>query len=411
MVKYKKEAYTWFNKIQSLIKLDQDEIAMGKNPRVKINKSVLEWALERSGRASYIKEKNPKISEWLTGESMPTLKQLESLAKKTYTPLGYFFLSKPPEEELPAPYFRTLNHEPERHSPELIDTIQTMKRRQAWISEYLGKQGLSRLPFVRSEDYTKDPLFVARQIKNTLGLKDDWAATQQNWTKALSKLVERIEKIGIIVVINGIVGNNTRRKLDPTEFRGFVLVDDFAPLIFINGADGKAAQMFTLAHELAHIWFGANAIFDLRYLQPAEDEIEQACNRVAAEFLVPGNELHRIWPYASKEPEPFQAIARQFKVSELVAARRALDLGFISKNSFYDFYHEYLKKERSTPKQERGNFYSNQNYRIGRYFTETVIRAVKEDKLLYSEAYQLTGLYGKTFHNYVAMLETQEDPR
>jgi Zn-dependent peptidase ImmA (M78 family) len=116
-----------------------------------------------------------------------------------------------------------------------------------------------------------------------------------------------------------------------TEFRGFVLVDEYAPLVFINGADGKAAQMFTLAHELAHVWFGRSAAFDLRDLQPANERTELACNSVAAEFLVPKTELQRSWPTLQQDPEPFQAIARQFKVSALVGARRALDLQLISR--------------------------------------------------------------------------------
>ena len=129
------------------------------------------------------------------------------------------------------------------------------------------------------------------------------------------------------MVVNGIVGNNTHRKLDPEKFRGFVLVDDYAPLVFVNGADSKAAQMFTLAHELAHLWFGSSAAFDLRELQPADDETERACNRIAAELLAPEHELRDAWTAALQSPNRYQVLARQFKVSELVAARRLLDLG------------------------------------------------------------------------------------
>jgi Zn-dependent peptidase ImmA (M78 family) len=161
---------------------------------------------------------------------------------------------------------------------------------------------------------------------------------------ALRQLYNNIEAAGILVAVSGIVGNNTRRKLDPIEFRGFVLVDDYAPLVFVNGADGKAAQMFTLAHELAHIWFGSSAAFDLRELQPANNETEEACNRVAAEFLVPARQLRDFWPSIKQDPERFQSIARNFKVSEIVAARRAIDLGLISRNEFLDFYRNYQNK-------------------------------------------------------------------
>lgn len=215
-----------------------------------------------------------------------------------------------------------------------------------------------------------------------------------------------MEEVGIIVTATGIVGNNTRRKLDPTEFRGFVLVDEFAPLVFINSVDGRAAQMFTLAHELAHVWFGSSAAFDLRDMQPAPDRTEQACNRVAAEFLVPGRELRQLWSLARRDPEPFQTVARQFKVSVLVAARRALDLRLVTRTEFLDFYRAYLADERrkAAAQSEGGNFYATQNLRLGRRFAEAVVRATKEGKLLYREAYQLTGLYGKAFERYAETL-------
>jgi Zn-dependent peptidase ImmA (M78 family) len=215
-----------------------------------------------------------------------------------------------------------------------------------------------------------------------------------------------MENAGIIVVVNGIVGNNTHRKLDTEEFRGFVMMDDIAPLVFVNGADGKAAQMFTLAHELAHVFFGSSAAFDLREMFPASDPMEQACNRVAAEFLVPEQQIRQIWPSIRSNSERFQLLAREFKISALVAARRALDLGLIVKKEFLTFYNDYLNDERrkSIKRSDGGDFYATQNLRIGRRFASAVVRAAKEGNLLYSEAYRLTGLYGKTFDRYAASL-------
>jgi Zn-dependent peptidase ImmA (M78 family) len=191
------------------------------------------------------------------------------------------------------------------------------------MREYLIEQGHEPLGFVRSAQLTIKPEELAKDMQQTLGLARGWAADQPRWTDALRYLQRKIEEAGILLAVSGIVGNNTHRKLDPAEFRGFVLVDEYAPLVFVNGADGKAAQMFTLAHELAHIWFGRSAAFDLGELQPADDETERACNRCAAEFLVPASQLLEFWPNVKQEPERFQAIARYFKVSELVAVRRA----------------------------------------------------------------------------------------
>jgi len=186
-------------------------------------------------------------------------------------------------------------------------------------------------------------------------------------------------------------------------------VDEYAPLVFVNGADSKAAQMFTLAHELAHVWFGKSAAFDLRQLQPAVNVTEQACNGVAAELLVPESHLRSSWSALDDGPHRYQKVAREFKVSELVAARRALDLKMIGKEEFLRFYSQYLQRERRKESaQKGGNFYATQNLRIGRRFAEAVARAVAEGELLYQQAYQLTGLHGTAFERYVASLSSEE---
>jgi Zn-dependent peptidase ImmA (M78 family) len=374
--------------------------------RVNISEPVLRWALERSGRSEAVQRKFPKLSGWLRGKSQPTLHQIEALARATSTPLGYLFLPEPPEDRLSIPHFRTFADEhPRRPSPDLLEIVQTMERRQAWMRDYLVEQGYDPLTFVRSAALTDEPRRVAREIRRTLELAAEWAAGQATWAGALGELQSKVEEARILVVVSGIVGNNTRRKLDPTEFRGFVLVDEYAPLVFINGADGRAAQMFTLAHELAHIWFGSSAAFDLRELQPASDETEQACNRVAAEFLVPAVEIRQGWPSVRQDPNRFQTIARRFKVSEIVAARRALDLELITRGEFLDFYRAYQERERRAARaQEGGDFYAAQNLRLGRRFAETVVRAVTEGELLYRDAYRLTGLYGRTFERYAERL-------
>jgi len=374
--------------------------------RVAVSKKVLDWALDRSGLTlSDLEGKFPRLRQWVDGQIQPTLRQLESLAKSTLTPFGFFFLDEPPEERLPVPYFRTLGDEASYgHSPDLLETIHTMQRRQDWLREFLVDQGMEALKFVRSVRPNEPPASVGQRIRDALHLNMGWAAQQTSWTESLHVLRDAMENAGIIVVVNGIVGNNTHRKLDTEEFRGFVLVDEISPLVFVNGADGRAAQMFTLAHELAHVFFGSSAAFDLREMSPAKDPTEQACNRVAAEFLVPEQQIRRIWPSVRDDSERFQSIAREFKVSELVAARRALDLGLIAKVGFLTFYNDYRNKERRKIPPEGGNFYATQNLRIGRRFASSVVRAAKEGKLLYSEAYRLTGLYGTTFDRYAASL-------
>ena len=377
-------------------------------PRVAVSKRVLNWALKRSRRdAATLSKRLPKLPGWLEGTSEPTLRQLQDFAKATSTPLGYLFLVEPPEEHLPIPHFRTLGDaHPESPSADLLETVQTMERRQEWMREYLVEEGHEPLPFVGSETVGGAPERIAAKIRHVLGLEHGWAAEQRTWTDALRELQERMESASILVVVNGVVGNNTHRKLNPEEFRGFVLVDKYAPLVFVNGADAKAAQMFTLAHELAHLWVGSSAAFDLRELRPADDVGERACNRIAAELLVPENELRKLWGAVAYTPEQFQTIARHFKVSVLVAARRAQDLQLIGQRDYLAFYRSYMQDERrkAAKASTGGDFYANQNFRISRRFANAVIQATSENKLLYRDAYQLTGLRGESFDRYAEYL-------
>lgn len=374
-----------------------------KHITVDINPDVLQWAIDKKGTGD-IKNKFPKISEWLKGTSKPTIHQLENFAKYVSVPFGYLFLSKPPEEKAPLPHFRTLSTGISNISSELYEVIMELKKRQAWMREYLIDNGYKPLTFVGSRSKDSPVKSIVEDIIKILGINSNWAEKQTNWAAALDFLQEKVEDTGIIVVKSSVVGNNPHRKLDVSEFRGFVLVDEYAPFIFINAADGKAAQMFTIAHELAHIWLGRSASFDLRNLQPAKDEIEQICDKVAAEFLVPEESLRVYWNEIKAQSQSviYQLLAKKFKVSEIVCARRLLDLGLITQEDFFDFYEDYQREVRTRlSKQEGGNFYATLSLRLGRRFSEAVIQAVQEGKILYKEAYRLTGCYGKTFDDFM----------
>jgi Zn-dependent peptidase ImmA (M78 family)/transcriptional regulator with XRE-family HTH domain len=381
--------------------------------RVAVSADVLRWARERSGVSiAQLATKLPRVAEWESGEVQPTLRQLETFASATLTPLGQLFLLEPPEDRLPIPSYRTLGDRGVvRPSPNLLDTVYIMLRRQDWMREYLTDLGLPSLPFVGRGITMSSPVDVAGDMRKVLGLGRAWAADYPTWTAALRGLMDRAEEAGILVMTNGVVGNNTHRKLDPEEFRGFVLTDRQAPLVFLNGVDFKAAQMFTLAHELAHLWYEQSAAFDLRTLQPANVRSEVVCNQVAAEFLLPEEELRSIWATVDRSVRPFSELARRFRVSEIVAARRALDLGLIDDGRFYGFYRAYVEDARRRAAEAKdkdtggGDFYNTQGRRIGFRFGDAVVRAAREGRLLYSTAYELTGLRGVTFDRYAKKLD------
>lgn len=375
---------------------------------VEVNPDLLRWAIGRSGLPmEELYKKFPKLDDWLDSEQQPTFRQLEEFARTTMTPFGVMFLEEPPEEKIPVPDFRTKTENSiTRPSPNLIDTIQLMQMRQAWMREWRIEQGSEQLEFIGSIDRPRNSKSVAQEIRKTLDLLPDWAEQLPTWEDAMATLRRAMERAGILVFSNSVVGLNNHRPLDADEFRGFVLCDDIAPLVFINDADSKSARMFTLAHELVHLWLGTGGIFNLVNMMPAKNQTERFCNLVAAEFLVPKYKLEEIWPSVGKKDNRFQLIAREFKVSPVVAARRALDLTLISKPEFFLFYEadraDYFrrKQEQKKKKDSGGDFYSTQNLRLGRPFSSAIVRAARESRVLLRDAYRLTGMKGQTFEKY-----------
>jgi Zn-dependent peptidase ImmA (M78 family) len=375
--------------------------------RVNVKPELLRWACERSRQTtSSLTRRFPNLELWQRGKLKPTLKQLESFAKATRLPVGYLFLQQPPVETVPIPDLRTVGNQYIGYpSPDLLDTIYAMQRRQAWLHEALIESDAEPLDFVGSARATDDPEAVGREMRRMIGLEDGWATRVGTWQEAVSELRRAIEQLNIMAVINGIVGNNTHRKLDVEEFRGFALSDQYAPLIFVNGADAVSAKMFTLIHELAHIWLGESALTDAVLTTRTSQDIESWCDRAAAEFLIPARELKACWREVRQTEAPFEIIARRFKVSPIVAGRRAMDLRLVDRQTFFAFYEEYIARDRGRSSSvSGGDFYNNQNTRVGELFAVQVIFAAKAGRLSFREAYDLTGLRGGAFQEYAYRL-------
>jgi len=376
--------------------------------RVTIRPELLRWARERAGFGiGELTHRIPQLPAWERGEKQPTLKQLEGFAKATHTPIGFLFLPEPPEERLPIPDLRTLKQGPLRPGPDLLDTIYAMQRRQDWVREERIECEAEPLEFVGSARLGDEPAAVGQEMRRVVGVGDGWGAEVATWQEAVSELRRRIEQLGVMAVINGIVGNNTHRKLDVDEFRGFAMTDSYAPLIFVNGADAKSAQMFTVAHELAHVWLGSEGegVSGFDGIFPGDARVEKFCDQAAAEFLVPARELKEFWRGVKGESEPFEQLARRFKVSPIVIGRRAMDLRLVSRETFFDFYNAYTKRERQRVKPAGGgDFYNNQNTRVGAKFATSVVRAALEGRLSFKAAYDLTGLRGGAFQEYARRL-------
>ncbi len=313
------------------------------------------------------------------------------MADKTHTPVGFFFLPSTPEDKLPVLDFRTIEGEaPVRPSPDLLDTLYACQQRQDWFREYLVGQDADALLTIGSARITDPIPAVAQAIGAAISFDLEARATTATWEEALATMIEGAEDTGILVMRNGVVGNNTHRKLDVKEFRGFALSDSFAPLVFVNAADAKAGQMFTLAHELAHLWVGASGVSN--WSLTANRPVEQFCNAVAAELLVPISAFLKAWNPNAEGLVEAKRLAKQFKTSSLVILIRAHEAGRITKANFDQLYALSLAEIRERPVSTGGDFYRTQNSRLGKRFARAVVSCALEGQMQYREAFQLLGL-------------------
>ena len=361
-----------------------------------VKPELILWACERSGYSMDILEKKfSKLSAWIEGSAKPTLKQLENFANSTHAPIGFFFLSEPPVEVLPLPDFRTLAGEHLRKpSPNLLDTIYICQQRQEWYREYAKINGMDPLDFVGSIKSFEDVQIIAEKICNKLGFDVDKRKKMISWESALSHFIEKVEDSGILVMRSGVYLNNNYRHLDVEEFRGFSLSDKLAPLIFINGADTKAAQMFTLAHEVAHIWLGLSGVTDAQLSIVSKNSIERWCNAVAAEVLVPISSIEKEFNSDENIKKEMVRLAKFYKVSTLVVLRRIYDLGAISQDKFrieYGNELERLKLFTENKGSGGGDFYANQKYKISGSFAKALLISTLEGNTLHRDAFKLLG--------------------
>ena len=361
-----------------------------ENININILKELNNKMPELAGKARQVFS---KYDIWVSGEDYPTYNQLIELSKIFHIPFGYFYLEKLPERKYPIPHYRTEKKLLFLPSNELLDTVMFAQKIQEWAKYILLEWGQEKIQFCGKykDDYNKEK--IIEELKTIFDIKNNWASEINKWREAFNYLKEKAEEKGIIVLINGVVGNNTHRKLNVKEFRGFVLYDDIAPVIFINNNDAISAKIFTLIHEVVHILIGESASFDLRNLQSADNKIEKFCDVCTAEFLVPSSELKTQYEINNNLEE----LARYFKVSQIVILRRLLDTQIITQNKFYeqlnDLYNQETKDEQ---KSGGGNFYAITSHRLSKRFLYILNSAVQNNIILYRDMLRVTGLKSKT---------------
>jgi Zn-dependent peptidase ImmA (M78 family) len=371
--------------------------------RASVKPELFRWACERAGKTqSELSQKFDGLEGWLTGERAPTFKQLENFAKATRTPFGFFFLPTPPDEKMPITDFRTAGSERIKHpSPDLLDTIYLCQQRQDWYRQNALVLGEESLGFIGSATLQSDVIATAARIRRAVGFDLDARAEASTFLDALGMMIDAADQSGILVMVSGIVGHNSHRPLDTAEFRGFALSDDRAPLVFINGTDTKSGQMFTLAHELAHLWLGESGVSDVTpassFPQRADGpSVERWCNAVAAEMLVPLDGFRQAYSSRAELRKEVQRLSRQYKVSTLVVLRRMLDAGGLSREAFQTVFDAELNRLRAELAKRKaagggGDYYATTTVRVSGRFARAVLSSTWEGRSTFTEAFRLLG--------------------
>lgn len=374
---------------------------------VAVSKEILEWVISQIRMEDVSSAVTQRLLQWYNGEKTPTFNQVEETSRATGIPLGYFFLTTPPKEDLSLLDYRTIDSlELQKPSRNLIDTIHHMEQIQDWAKEELTSAGATALDFVGSlSDGNQVDPFVSK-TRELLNLSLDWFNQSKSPEDSFRRIRTNISNAGVIVMMSGIVGNNTHRPLVIDEFRAFAIVDNYAPLIFINSNDFTNGRLFSLLHEFVHILMGKNNFYNDRYSSHGRvNPAETICNAVAAEVLVPDTLFINKWHEDIRQNDAESTItnlSKFFKCGMTVIARKALDHQFIT-NQLYNKiaqiavqrYNEYRKKAKEHP---GGDFYKTTVSRIDQRFFRMLVGSVAEGRTLYSDAFRLTNTNRSTFH-------------
>ncbi|MDV3251990.1 ImmA/IrrE family metallo-endopeptidase [Devosia sp. BK] len=367
--------------------------------RALINSGMLEWAIARAEMpvdtlAERLHVRPDQIELWLSGEERPTFVQAQKAAAILAIPFGYLYMQKPPREDEPIPDLRTVGGKVGHWDVNLRSLMTDILYKQEWYKDFRQQNGEEALPFVKKFSLADKPEAIAADMHAVLHGESGRPRTG-TFENYLQSIMLAAEDAGIWVMRTGIVGNNTHRPLAVSNFRGLAVADPIVPLVLINGQDSKAAQIFTLAHELAHLWLGESGVSNVQLGDDdygAHRKIEQHCNKVAAEFLTPRDEFVLNWRPHMSLNDQVDGLSRHFKVSRVVIARRAYDLGYVDQRTYADFYLLERRRWSDVNRDSGGDFFNTLPVRNGRRFTKSVISEAMRGTLLLRHAGSLLGI-------------------
>ena len=357
--------------------------------RLQINSDVLLSYIESSGIAfDTLQEKVKDIDQFVGGEKMPTFNQLEKISSLINVPVGLLALQQQVKIDTQRLSFRTPNSAVvSKMSAELRDTIIEMQEKQSFLQDQIDDTlSLSNGQLQR----TKDHMTIAEAIRTKLQIPINHLAHSKD--NPVRYFRNKISSIGVFVFFNGKIKDNTHRPLSSDEFRGFSLNSTKAPIIFVNQKDSSNAQLFTLVHELVHLFIDDEGISTVSEQRDFDHTQKEALvNRVTAEILVPKVLFEKETSLDVEE------LSKKYKVSRYVIARRLLDLGKIDKQAYDRIIGSLKSSVKPRRKAKGGNYNNNLVFRVDDTFFRFVHNAIMQDRVSYTEAFRLVGTGYKGF--------------
>jgi Zn-dependent peptidase ImmA (M78 family)/DNA-binding XRE family transcriptional regulator len=386
--------------------------------RAYITPKVLKWARD-SARMSVetaarkVSVDAEKLISWEEGKTQPTIKQAETLAKAYKRPFALFFLPEVPRDFKPLQDFRRAVAKP--LSTASVFIIREIQQKQAWISDVYQENGEDTSFFVGRFSLNDDPKLVSQHILNTLNINPSHYSTDN----PIKEWIQKAESNGIFISRTSFI--NSTLTLDSEEMQGFTIADKYAPFIFINSDDWNAPQLFTLVHELAHIWIAATGISNEIIPDSAQSNhlhpVELFCNEVAANALMPSQMMGELSISIFDSGSSVFRAAKEMGVSSNALLVRALNLKLISIDTYQKRKREadvefqvFLKKEaerRAKQKKEKKggpNYYLLQLNKNSRLFTQIVLDAFKGGAIEPTQASNLLNIKVNNFSKLEAIL-------
>ncbi len=379
--------------------------------RVEVKPVIYQWVKNQINLDDLKVTLRKNFEEWCIGKKMPTFNQIQEFSNATRIPLGYFFLNEPPVEDEKLVEFRTIDSaELYKPSRDLLDTIHQMESIQDWMTDYLINHSNEPLDFVGSMDLSGSANETVLSIRKILDLPKVWFKKSKNTADSFNIVRKKLERAGIIVMMNGVVGENNNRKLDIDEFRAFTLINKYAPLIFINATDSNNGRLFSLFHELAHVWYGKQSLFNDNYCVHNQKKIESVCNEIAAELILPNDIFIKKWndnPHQTID-ERIALISKECRCGKTVVARRALDNHFITGDEYrrrVDLAKIIYQENRKNT--SGGNYYTTKLSRIDNRVLFALNSSAYAGETSFTEVYHLTNTNRKTFDELIRLGEVK----